>query len=183
MDCEQQKFEGYTRVTEILYPFSGLSSINPEVVAHAAARGTHVHNVCESIMQGLGEWNDNVEAIPYISSFKLWYENKPKVIEIEKRFFDDDMMITGQVDMIIETPEGLAIADLKTSSAPSKTWALQGSAYAYMAKNQGYDIKKIMFIHLKKTGKTPKIYEYEDHFPLFKKCFDVYQYFYARKKK
>ena len=87
-------------------------------------------------------------------------------------------MITGQVDMIIETPKGAVILDLKTSAKESKTWPLQGSAYAYMARKAGYDIRGIQFLHLNKFGTEPNLIEYEDNFDLFKKCFDVYQYFY-----
>lgn len=89
-------------------------------------------------------------------------------------------MITGQVDMIIETENGAVILDLKTSSKPSKTWPLQGSAYAYMAKKEGYDIKGIHFLHLSKQGLDPHLYVYDDHFDLFSKCLDVYKHFFKK---
>lgn len=85
-------------------------------------------------------------------------------------------MITGQVDMIIETADGSIILDLKTSAKPSKTWPLQGSAYAYMARKQGYDIKAIHFLHLNRYGEKPNLYVYDDHFELFKKCLEIYKF-------
>lgn len=42
----------YTRVTEILKPFSGLDRIPKDIVANAARRGTKVHDVCEGIIRG-----------------------------------------------------------------------------------------------------------------------------------
>ena len=152
--------EGFTRVTSILYPFSGLDKIDPEIVANAADRGTRVHKICEAIIHGYGELGVEEETRPYVESFKQWWNLGHKVIAMEQRFWCRELMITGQVDLILETPEGLGIYDLKTSSKPSKTWEVQGTAYAYLARKAGYDIKKICFIHLQKTGRQPKLYEY-----------------------
>jgi hypothetical protein len=58
----------YTRVTHVLYPFSGLDKIDPAVVAHAAQRGTKVHKICEAIIQGLGELGVEEETAPYVES-------------------------------------------------------------------------------------------------------------------
>lgn len=170
--------ENYVRVSHVLYPFSGLQHINADVVAHAAERGTKVHKTCEAIILGLGELGVDEETQPYVESFKKWWEKGVEVIELEKRFWDDKLRLTGQVDLIIKTDEGLVIADLKTSSKPSKTWPAQGSAYAYLAKNAGYDIKKIHFIHLNKTGKAPKIYEYPVDDSFFLAIFRTYKHFY-----
>lgn len=160
MQLKEKSRENYLRVTNILYPFSGLQNIDTEVVAHAADRGTRVHLICEGIMNGLGEVGIDDETWGYVESFKKWWELGQEVIKIEERFWDDKLEITGKVDLIIKTPDGLAIVDLKTSSKPSKTWPVQGAAYAYLAKLSGYDIKKIYFLHLNKHGKEPKILEY-----------------------
>lgn len=80
--------------------------------------------------------------------------------------------------MIIDTPDGAVIIDYKTSYQPSKTWPIQGSAYAYLARKAGYDITGIRFVHLSKHGLKPDLYDYEDCFELFNSCLDVYNYFY-----
>jgi hypothetical protein len=174
---------GYDRVTEILYPFSGLSSIPEHIIRHAAERGTKVHNICESIMQGMGEWGADEETQPYVDSFNKWWLLGHKVVCIEERFYDDELMITGQVDMIIDTEDGLSIVDLKTSSKESKTWELQGAAYAYMARKAGYDIKKIIFLHLNKLGGEPKVITYPDNYELFRKTYDVHKHFFRKSRK
>jgi len=176
-DSEEPK---YTRVTEILYPFSGLQTIPEHIVMNAAERGTKVHNICESIMKGLGDWGVDEETKPYVDSFNKWWSLGHKVLSIEQRFFCSELMITGQVDMILETDNGAVILDLKTSSKPSKTWPLQGSAYAYMAKQAGYDIKGIHFLHLSRLGNEPTLHVYDDQFELFKKCRDVYKHFFEK---
>lgn len=170
--------ENYTRVTNVLYPFSGLQNIDAEVLQHAAERGTKVHKICEGIIEGLGEHGVDDECRPYVESFKLWWNLGHDVIAVENRFWDDQYHITGQVDLIIRTDNGLAILDLKTSSKPSKTWPVQGAAYAWLASNAGYDIKEILFLHLNRQGKAPKTHSYPLDTDLFMSCLRVYNHFY-----
>jgi hypothetical protein len=171
----------YLRVTEVLTPFSGLDKIHPAVLQNAADRGTRVHKACEAIIEGLGEWDVGDEIFGYVESFKKWWSKGHKVLAIEKRFYCSELMITGQVDLILETSDGIIVLDLKTPIKPSKTWPLQGSAYAHMARKAGYDIKGIHFLQLNKHGLEPKIHIYEDCFDLFKKALDVFNYFFRRK--
>jgi hypothetical protein len=173
----QQNSE-YTRVTSILAPFSGLDKVPKDILANAGRRGTKVHDICEGIVKGLGEFGVDDETKPYVDSFKIWWEKGIKVLAVEQRFYCSELMITGQVDMIIEGEQGAIIIDLKTSAKPSKTWPLQGAAYAYMARKKGYDIKGIHFLHLSKQGLKPHLYVYDDEFELFKKCLDVYKHFF-----
>ncbi len=180
MSLSEKSRENYTRVTNILYPFSGLQNIDPDILAHAAKRGTRVHKICEGIASGIGEIGGDEETWGYVESFKKWWERGIEVISIEKRFWDDELSLTGQVDLIINTPDGLAVVDLKTSSRPSKTWEAQGSAYAYLAKKSGYDIKKIFFLHLNKHGKEPKLIEYPVDDSFFLAVLRVYNHFFHK---
>lgn len=175
--------EKYLRVTTVLYPFSGLQNIDVDVVAHAAERGTKVHKICEGIMSGLGELGIDDQTKGYVESFKKWWGEGWPLIEMERRFWCDDHRISGQVDMIVETPEGLAIVDIKTSYKPSKTWAAQGSAYYYLACKAGLDIKKVYFLHLNKTGKQPRLYEYEADSGFFLAVLRVFKHFFHKEEK
>jgi hypothetical protein len=176
----QKSRENYLRVTHVLYPFSGLDKVDPDILAYAASRGTKVHKICEGIMSGLGEHGVDDETWGYVESFKKWWGEGKPIIEMEKRFWCDKHQITGQVDIIIQTPEGLAIVDIKTSSKPSKTWEGQGSAYYYLARQAGLDIKKVYFLHLNKHGKEPKIYEYEPNPSFFLSILTVFQHFFYK---
>ena len=174
---EEKSRENYLRVTHMLWPFSGLQAIDPDVVANAAERGTKVHKICEGIMQGLGEIGVDDETWGYVESFKKWWSQGHKIALVEQRFYDDELAITGQIDMMIETEDGLVIADLKTSSQPSKTWPVQASAYAYLARQSGLDVKKTLFIHLNKHGKEPKLYEYPINISFFFAVLSVFKHF------
>ena len=178
---EKNTTENYVRVTTVLYPFSGLDKLDADVVAHAAERGTKVHKICEGIIGGLGELGVDEETRPYVESFKQWWEKGHEVVEMEKRFYCNEHHITGQVDLILSTPDGLAILDIKTSSKPSPTWQAQGSAYAYLAKNAGYDIKRIFFLHLNRAGREAKIYEYPVDDSFFLAIFRVWKHFFGGK--
>lgn len=175
---EKKSTDNYTRVTSILYPFSGLHKIDPDILAHAADRGTRVHKTCEAIISGLGEMGCDEETSGYVESFKEWWSLGHNVVEMEKRFWCDDLEITGQVDLILQTPEGLTILDLKTSSAPSKTWPAQGCAYAYLAKKAGYPIEEILFLHLNKKGNPPKLYSYPVNDEFFLSIYRTWKHFY-----
>ncbi len=171
--------ENYTRITTILYPFSGIDKIPQAVVQNAAERGTKVHKICEGIVSGLGEIGVDPETFGYVESFKKWWALGHEVVLMEERFYDDELRVSGQVDLIIKTPEGLMVVDLKTSYSPSKTWLVQGNAYAHLAKNHGHFVTKIQFLHLNKTGKEPKVYEYEVNPYLFLAVVRVWKHFYA----
>lgn len=179
---EKNTRENYTRVTKVLYPFSGLDKLDADIVAHAAERGTKVHKICEGIIQGLGEFGVDDETRPYVESFKQWWAKGHEVIMMEKRFWCDELKVTGQVDLIIKTEEGLVIVDLKTSSQPSKTWPAQGSAYAYLAKKAGHDIRKIHFLHLLKSGKEARVYDYPVDDSFFLAILRVWTHFYTKGK-
>ena len=128
MELNKKSRENYTRVTHILSPFSGLDAVKPEVLAHAAERGTKVHKICEGIVAGFGDIGTDEETWGYVESFKKWWESGIEVVSMEERFWDDELCITGQVDLIIKTEAGNAIVDLKTTSKVSKSWPAQGSA-------------------------------------------------------
>jgi hypothetical protein len=70
------KISNYIRVTDVLYPFSNLSHIDPSILKNAAHRGTKVHEVCSAIMENLGvlELDDSVAG--YITSFEKWAQGK-----------------------------------------------------------------------------------------------------------
>ncbi len=168
--------EGYTRITTPLYHFSGLSKIDPEVLSRAALRGSKVHEICDAIIEGLGIPAFDDEISGYIDSFISW--NDKHFIQKPERFYCDEYMITGECDGIYEEEDGLVLVDFKTPLNESKTWMLQASAYMYLAKKSGYDIKRIEMVKICKKGNPPKVYVYEPNFELYLSCLFVYEYFY-----
>jgi hypothetical protein len=187
----------YLTVTQVLSPFSGLSDIQADVVQNAASRGTVVHKICDAIAYNFpieDDWINeliqgyarNVEhfekekilVLSMVESFQRWIEGKTMFNKVH-RFFDDNLMLSGECDFIYKDQSGLlTLVDLKTPVNESKTWSLQGSAYSYLAKQAGHDIQCIQFVKLDRKGKLPKSFFYHEDFGQFKAALDTYKYFY-----
>ncbi len=185
--------EGYTRVSEVLAPFSGYGDIDADILDNAASRGTLVHHYCNLILKGedIFSLKDDInlyarnsehamreyeKACGFLNSFEKWYKGF-EFIQTPDRFYCDDLMLTGECDLIAKNDSGFTLIDLKTSQRESKTWMLQGSAYSYFAKRLGINITKIQFIKLSNTGAKPKVFEYEENFGLFLHVYETYLYF------
>jgi len=180
---ELVRMEKYTRVTDILFPFSGIRNIDPNILKRAAERGTKVHNICDAIISnpymGMPPLEDEMKG--YIDSFLAWKGEK-EFIEKPSRFYSEDHLITGECDAVYKSSDGLVLVDFKTSASEGNTWFLQGSAYSYLANKQGYEIKKIEFVKLDKKGKVAKVFEYKEDFTLFLKCLEIYRKFFKNVK-
>lgn len=191
---------GFTRVSTILQAFSGLEEVNSEILQIACQRGEIVHWACECLVKNLGIFSleENVEAYcrnrehtlkelekvnGCIASFQRWRDSvKPKNIQFVKRLYNQDYMITGEIDMLYEGSNGLTLLDIKTSCSESPSWLLQGSCYSFMLKEHGYDIRNIEFLRLSRTGGKAKSYFYEENFPLFKAHLDAYNYSFRKRQ-
>ncbi len=171
--------ERYTRVTEVLYPFSGLKNVPKEILDNACARGEQVHSICDALISCMGIYEIPTHLEGYIESFKKWAMGM-EFIQKPDRFFCEELMLTGEIDGLREENGSLVLFDLKTSAKESKTWSLQGSAYTYLSKKMGINIEKIEFIKLDKMGKSPQIFTYPYHFEDFRKCLDVYRMFFDK---
>lgn len=182
MDDElAKKRESYTRVSSILYPFSGLADVPQDLVEHAAERGTKVHTICEGIVTGLGEFGVDDETRPYVESFKQWWEMGHDVIMHETRFWDDGLEVTGQVDYVVRTPTGLEVVDIKTSFKPSKTWQVQAEAYMYLLLMNGHKwIKGATFLHLQKDGSIAKTKYFPFDVDLWLNTYETWRHFYYK---
>jgi len=195
-----ERFLLHTRVSDVLYPFSGIKDVPKEIVENAAKRGTVVHQFCDSFIDGLGEigletavrsyenedlvghFEKELELVKgFLKSFKDWAEGK-KFLPKAPRFFCDTHWITGEADRFYEEEDGIVLVDFKTPASESKSWLLQGSAYSYLAKLAGFPIKRIEFIRLSRAGGKAKIHVYEENWPLFLAHLEVYRYNYANKE-
>lgn len=178
---EDFPFPIYQRVTEVLSPFSGMSCIPKDILESACVRGSAVHEIIECIQAGL-PWtvDDNLKG--YIDSYSEWAKNK-QFIKTPSRFFDDELMITGECDCLYLKDGGLILVDFKTSAKEGKTWKYQGAAYAHLAKRDGYVITGIEFVQLSKEGAPARSYRYADTgFQGFLRLLSVYREFFESQK-
>lgn len=175
----------YLRVTDILAPLSGIDRVPKLILEAAAARGTLVHS-CVNWYINEGDWvGVTDEVAPYVESFKAWYDaGEMKIITTEERYYDDELCVTGQMDLIYKDKDGkVCLVDFKTSSKPQCSWPLQLSAYKHLTALKGLQIDLIQVVHLKKDGSAADVIAYEDHFTLFMDAYRVYKYFFNKKGK
>jgi len=185
---------GYTRVTDVLKIFSKYDDVPEDKLAAAAEKGTAIHNwIADHTRYKMGGdfpiGIDDLEDIyqDYGKAYLDWYDmvwQSSIPYALEERFYDDDLMITGQVDLILKKDDKYWIIDYKTSYTKGKDWGLQLAAYAYLVmRNRSNTIEDLSIVHLRKDG-TYKLYSYEfaPHIELFMKCLDLYTYFNAKKR-
>lgn len=166
--------EKYDRVTNVLFPFSGLTKIDPSILRNAANRGDIVHKAAQCIITDLPCDDIPDDYKNYIHSFNQWAEGKTFLAH-PGRWFDDDLMITGECDGIYEMDGELVLFDLKTPAKQGSTWHLQGSAYRHLAHKNNLKIDHVEFIRLKKNGDKPTVYGYGDSFDEFAMILTVYR--------
>ncbi len=177
----------YPRVSEILSPYAKtfFENVSLEVMANACERGTKVHTICKALVDGYFVPEIDEECRPYIDSFLLWKaENKFTVLETEKRYYDDDLKYSGQVDIVVKQDGKTILYDVKTSATVSASWPVQLAAYAKLIELTGIKIDEVAVIQLKKTGKKPVVHVYEDreeYSLLFSALLLNYNYFLRKK--
>lgn len=178
------------RVTEILKPFTGIDFIPKDVLAKAAARGTSVHALCAGIAKGAwipdGMIGDGL--LGYIKSFKLWADAQvDKFVVIEKRYTDEGLGFTGQLDFVILGKDSnLYLADLKTGETHQKTYPIQMAAYDYLLEIHHIKVKGAMLVYLDKDGEFPDIQYLEDlqeERSVFMGALTCWHYFHKKKVK
>ncbi len=161
----------YARVSDVLRPFANYSHIDPFVLANKARIGTSAHEAIEESSSdheaGLVKGNfpcPDADAMGYFNSYLTWKQHmEPNFLKSEQRYFDEDRMITGQVDAVVafgKTERLPSLVDFKTSAVEAKeVWPMQAHLYAYLLSRNGIIVgPKMLFIQLHKNGLIPKVF-------------------------
>lgn len=179
----------YPRVTEVLRAYTSYDQVPPQILEKAAARGTSVHALCAGIAKGnwIPDGMIGEELLGYVNSFKKWSEAQVgKFVIIEKRFMNDDLKFSGQLDfVIVGTDNELYLVDLKTSYKPQKTYPVQMAAYDFLLQNHKVKVKGAMLVYLDKHGEFPEVHLLEDmteELHIFLSALDCWHYFNKGKK-
>jgi hypothetical protein len=149
----------FPSVTTVLSPFNDYSELRPDVLAAAAERGTRVHAACAAHAQGL--WANcflRQEDQGFFKSFLDWADRDVtefKAVEIE--LVNAKLGYMGHPDAVVRIPgdQGLTIIDYKTPMSISRSWHPQIAAYAHLAREGGYDIRRALAVRLRKKGTSP----------------------------
>lgn len=154
----------YARVSDVLKPFSDFSHIDEAVLARKCMIGTLVHEAIAQDIQGNFPILDE-DGWGYFKSYMKWAEHMEcDFVQSEKRYFDDEYMLTGQIDALIsygkeDTP---VLVDFKTSASEGKVWTMQAHLYSYLLiKNDVHHQSRFLFVKLDKKGALPTVFEYK----------------------
>jgi hypothetical protein len=172
----EYKNKKYARVTDILGSHYVYKDILDDVLEKKAKLGQNVHQAIDDYLQGKIPMLKKKEQ-PYFTSFRLWKEAlNPQYIHREKRLYDDELRITGQIDAAIMIPgEKLPmIVDYKCVPKKMITWRYQGHFYHLLATRNKYRIgNRFMFVFLKADGSMAHTTSFITHDIITENCIQM----------
>jgi hypothetical protein len=188
----------HIRVSEILSQFRDFSTINPGLLNTKCEIGTEVHHNIHMHQKGLLPFFDIYPEYDRESNIKAWSERgegyfnsflqyeakvKPIYTHMETRFYDDNLMITGQIDALLMTYDLPVISDFKCSySVDEEIWSMQAHYYKHLMAVNGIKTADYFYwIQLKKDGKKPKVLEIEYDENMMSRCIQEAVLFWERK--
>lgn len=188
----------HIRVSEILAQFRDFSKINPTVLREKCDIGTEVHSNIHEYKTGgflmfdtypvrnpmtaeIRRWEERGK--PYFNSYIAW-DNfyKPKYKLMEKRFYDDELMITGQIDALTDE-EMPVLIDFKCSyKTDLEMWSMQAHYYKYLLDRNGIKCADyFLWLRLKNDGKVPEVVEIKFDEEIMSRCVAEAILFYEKK--
>jgi|SRR5271166_6577967 len=182
---------GYTRISSISSAFAGYGGIPKAVLDKAACRGSQVHRFIYSYTNNIVIADEEMMFMDqslagYFASFRtFWeeYEGSPIILQ-EERIDDDDLMITGEPDLVVEHGGRLVLIDWKATVAVGKHWQIQAEGYSYLLSMvKDIPVQKILFVRLDKDGGAPEVVEYHPDFEnVFMPAYRLYKMFMQNNK-
>ena len=176
-------------VTTVLNPYSDFSRIRPEVLRHAAERGTRIHGAIAAHLQGLWVPPLDDESQPRFDSFRRWADIMvDQVVIVEQELRCASFGYHGHPDaaLVMKGREGVTVVDWKSPVSASKTWKGQLSAYWHLVDKHGnlppgMKVLSCGAVMLHPGGKTAKFMEYSDiynqYFSAFLGALQAYKFF------
>jgi hypothetical protein len=175
---------GIPSVTEVLGVFTDFSRIRPDVLAHAAERGTIVHQACAAIAEGLWSLGVPPDCAGYVKSFERWFDMVVDTVHmVEAELTHSLYGYMGHLDLCVTLrgEEDPRVIDLKTPVTEGATWKAQISAYeALVIENTDLQCRRSGSLRLKADGGFPKFNQNDGDigaFNAFLNALSAYRYF------
>lgn len=171
---------GYTRISDVVQRYSGYDTIPKHILDAACQRGTTVHAMISATMSGMGCPDITSDFQGYYDSFESWYNHQDaNSFYMPERWYDDETMMTGECDCLMQNEGQTILIDFKTSAKSNKSWILQAGGYTFLSKKCGIIVDKIRFFRLSKKGAEILQTEYDpvEAETLFKKALDLHNFF------
>lgn len=169
-------------VTTIMKPLSQFEykGIREDTLAHAATKGSSVHNAIELYLK-FGIEDIPPEHAGYFQAFKQWLADyKPKTVGSEARMYHKTLLYAGTADWVGYIGDELVMVDYKTTyKLIDMLVSVQLEAYERALESHGLNIQRKGALQLKKDG-TYKFVTYGPHetdkWVVFTSLVNVYNY-------
>ena len=168
--------------------YTGYEHVPTHILEKAAIRGTKVHALCAGIAKGhwIPDGMIGEDLLGYVQSFRQWSdEHVDEYLIVEKRYSDEELGYTGQVDFVIKGKDGKSyLVDLKTSAIPQKTHAIQMAAYERLLWKENIIVTGAILVYLSKEGEYPKLNRLDEmceERKIFYSALECWKYFNKRK--
>lgn len=157
---------GYVRVSHVLKKYTSFGHIDPEVLQAKADLGTVVHKAITADCLGDFPMLTDKKQVGYYLSFDKWKRAvKPEVKKMEERYYDDELMLTGEVDAIVQLPgsDEHVLIDYKCSASVNHEYfSRQATLYYHLLQVNGVAVADhFLWIQLDRYGNLPKIHRYK----------------------
>lgn len=153
----------YVRATATLSKFNDFSRIDKKILERKTNIGTMVHKAIDADIKGDFAVTDPAVAkyfCSYLCFIDAW--EPERILKHETRYGSEDLLYSGQVDLVMNKHGENILVDWKTSANESASWELQGHLYHNLLTQSGLVISdKILFVKLDRDGKYPKVFTYK----------------------
>ena len=177
--------DGFLRISAISSAYASYGTVPQTVLDKAASRGERVHGILFDLMNFVVVGEDRYEFMGaplhgYVASFRKFYEpyQDAEVMLQEHRLYDDELMITGEPDLLIKHQGKTILMDWKCTSKAGPHWQIQAEGYCHLLSANKLRVDKIYFVRLDRDGKDPEVIEYKPEWKLFMKAYDLYKIFF-----
>jgi len=178
----------YPSVTQVIGPWIDWSNVPPDKLEFAKTRGSLIHQIIYSIIEGL--WVPEIpdSCKPYIESFLLWMPCVAEFVFVEKTLKDPVRKFKGTPDSLIRFvgDSVYTLPDWKSPYVQSKSWLVQVGTYRKLAQLEYPDlpIERTGALQLSPKGSPAIFRDYtnerggmEYHFSIFLNLLCGYQFF------
>lgn len=143
----------YIRVSEILARLQNFGKLDQAILENKQEIGKRTHKAITMDIHGELSIDHCERSKAYFESYLDYKEHNlfdSRFILTEARFYDDNLMITGEIDAFAETRSGSVIYDWKTSaSANKKIWEMQAHFYYYLMQENGIQPDSMTWVNLR----------------------------------
>lgn len=166
-------------VSEIIEPIHKriYEDISFNTLKSAADRGIRVHRAIEFINKYDFYSIDN-DCKGYIEAYKKFRNEHPdwRLLNSELRTYHKNLLYGMTIDEIYQTPKGLLINDIKTTSqAHLDAWSVQLGGYKAGYESQQGRIFGTTILQLFNDGKYI-LYDTKDEYFMFLACLQIYRF-------